>query len=112
MRKDLWKTVVVATLAWWFVSAGETRAQGVGITINWAEYDRALAPGAVVPYQQEPFSHQYGFNAGPAFYLTLGRCPSKDNYIEYIDRVERAEKFGYRIPAPPTGWAPVWSKPR
>jgi hypothetical protein len=110
MRNDLWKTALAATLVWWFVSAGESRAQGV--TIAWPEYDKQLLPGAVVPYQQEPFSLRYGYYAGPAFYLTFGRYASKWDYVEYIDRVERAERFGYRIPAPPCGWVPIYSRPR
>jgi hypothetical protein len=110
MRKDLWRTALAATLACWFLSAAESRAQGIAIWSN--DYDRALAPGAVLSPGQEPFSHRYNYYAGPAFYLTFGQCPSKWSYIEYIDRVERAERFGYRIPAPPPCWAPVYSRPR
>ena len=110
MRKDLWKLVAAATLAWWFVTPGESRAQGISIVSP--DIDRALAPGAVVPYQQDPFSHRYSYNSGPTLSITFGRCASKFDYVEYIDRVERAEKFGYRIPAPPLGWVPVYSRPR
>jgi hypothetical protein len=112
MHRDRWKTVVAAMLVWWFVPAGESRAQGVGLALISPEYDRALAPGAVVPYQQYPFAHRYGFDGGQAFAVTFGRSNAKLEYLEYIDRVERAEKFGYRIPAPPCGWAPVFSRPR
>jgi hypothetical protein len=109
MRNDLRKAVVATALVWWFVPA-ESRAQD--ITIAWPEYDKQLEPGAVIPYQQDPFSLRYNYYAGPAWYFTLGRYKSKWDYIDYIDRVERAEKFGYRIPAPPCGWAPVYSRPR
>ena len=89
---------------------GESRAEGISIVSP--ELDRALAPGAIISYQQNPFTERYSYYAGPTLSITFGRCASKFDYVEYIDRVERAEKFGYRIPAPPPGWVPVWSKPR
>jgi hypothetical protein len=110
MRNGLCQTIVAAVLTWWLVPAGDCRAQG--ISLSWQEYDKAILPGAVVPYQQEPFAHRYQYYAGPAWYLSIGERPSKWAYLDYIDRVERAEKFGYRIPAPPCGWVPVYSRPR
>jgi hypothetical protein len=117
MRRGLATTVVAGVLACWLGLPGDSRAQGLGI--RWSEYDRQLAPGASVPYDGAPYSERYGFYAGPAFYFGIGvgwgypntRCVASEfDYIEYIDRVERAEKFGYRIPPPPRGWAPVWTK--
>jgi len=110
MHRDLWKTVVAAALAWCFVSAGDSRAQNVSVAIVDPNVDRQLAPGAVVSSRQDPFSIQYNYYYGPQLSVIFGRCASKDAYIEYIDRVERAEKFGYRIPPPPPGWAPVYTR--
>jgi hypothetical protein len=110
MRRDLWTTVVPAALAWCFVTAGYSRAQNVSVAIVPQDYDRQLAPGAVVSPRQDPFPIQYGYYYGPQLSVIFGRSYSKDAYIEYIDRVERAEKFGYRIPAPPPGWVPVYTR--
>jgi hypothetical protein len=41
------------------------RAQG----ISGGEFDRAMRrEGPYIPYDAAPFSHRYGFEAGPAFY--------------------------------------------
>ena len=85
----------VAAFLFW---AG-TPVAHAGVFIGWGEYDRALQPGASVPYDGAPFSHRYGFYAGPSFYYGTGY--DHIAYMDYLDRLDRAEKFGYRIPAPP-----------
>jgi len=85
----------LAALAW----AGTAAVGRAGVFIGWGGYDQQLAPGAVVPGDGEPFSERYNFYAGPSFYF--GMDNSQFQYMDYLDRLDRAEKFGYRIPAPP-----------
>jgi hypothetical protein len=77
--------------------AGHAQAFGGG------EYERALRPGAYVPYDGASFSHRYNYEYGPVLYLNQG--PRTLYYLDYLDRVDRAERFGYRMPNPPT-WSP------
>ncbi len=105
MRITHWKWMLPAALVWWLMPA-HAHAQNIGL--GSIEYLRNTGPGYVTPEMQEPFSHRYGYQtAGGAAYI--GWPAGKFDYLEYIDRVERAEKFGYRVPPPPCGWAPVWS---
>jgi hypothetical protein len=84
--------------------AGPCRAQAIG----GGEFERAMRPGAYVPYDGAPFSHRYGFEYGPVLYLN--QDPGRLYYLEYLDRLDRAERFGYRIPDPPT-WRPRCLRP-
>jgi hypothetical protein len=86
----------LAALAMWTAASAVGRAD---IFIGWGEYDRALQPGAAIPYDGAPFSHRYGFYSGPSFYY--GNSYDHFAYLDYLDRLDRAEKFGYRIPNPP-----------
>ena len=88
---------VFPTLVTLAAGAATARAQ---FFIGAGDYDdRQLQPGAPVLHDAEPFSHRYGFYAGPSSYLT-GNW-NHIQYMDYLDRLDRAEKFGYRIPAPP-----------
>jgi hypothetical protein len=87
--------VLTAAVASWLALAAPCRAQG----IYGGEFERAMRPGAYVPYDGMPFSHRYGYEIGPVFYLN-GNA-SRYTYLEYLDRLDRAERFGYRIPDPP-----------
>ncbi len=109
MHKDRWKTVVAAMLVWWFASVGESRAQ-VGVAIVSPEYDRAIGLGA--PCSRSLSRTATAITPAPHFRSLSVGVPRNSNYLEYIDRVERAERFGYRIPAPPCGLVPVYSRPR
>jgi hypothetical protein len=61
------------------------------------EYERAARPGVYIPYDGEPYSHHY-YTHGVGIYLTGDGWRLWD--VEYWDRVERAYKFGYRLPTP------------
>jgi hypothetical protein len=86
----------LAVLAFWIGAAKPARA---GVFIGWSGYDQQLQPGAVIPGDSEPFSHRYNFYVGPGFYI--GDDYNHFVYMDYLDRLDRAEKFGYRIPDPP-----------
>jgi hypothetical protein len=88
-----------ATLAAIVVWAGATRVCHAQFFIGAGDYDRQLQPGAVVLHDGEPFSHRYGFYAGPSSYY--GGDANHLLYMDYLDRLDRAERFGYRMPTPP-----------
>ena len=90
------RSFAAAALAAFALWATTARA---GVFIGWWGYDQQLQPGAVVPGDGEPFSHRYGFYAGPSFYV--GGDYNHFVYMDYLDRLDRAQKFGYRIPDPP-----------
>ncbi len=88
----------LAALLLWGGASSVSRAQ---FFIGWREYDNQLQPGAVVPYNGAPYSERYNYYAGPAFYLGTGNYYDHIVYMDYLDRLDRAQRFGYRIPAPP-----------
>jgi hypothetical protein len=63
------------------------------------EYERAMRPGAYIPHDAEPWSHRYHFTMGPNIYINGNGWQLW--HLEYLDRVERARKFGYAPPPPP-----------
>jgi hypothetical protein len=75
--------------------ASAARAQGFGS----GEIDRALRPGAFVPHDGASFAHRYQFGTGPILYFNADA--RRLWYLDYLDREDRAERFGYRPPPPP-----------
>lgn len=79
-----------------FLTAASARAQ----TFFGGEFERSLKPGASVPYDGAPFSHRYNYSTDTLFFY-----PTLDSrnlmYLEYLDRLDRAEKFGYATPRDP-----------
>jgi hypothetical protein len=63
------------------------------------EFERARSNGTTVPYDGAPWSHRYNYATGSFFYL--GPNARQLWYLEYLDRQDRAERFGYRPPTPP-----------
>ena len=74
--------------------------------ISGGEFDRAMRPGAYVPYDGMTYTERYSYGLGPVFYLNQnGRSLW---YLEYVDRMDRAARFGYRPPNPPPWAQPCW----
>src|SRR5262245_4818170 len=70
-----------------------------------AEMERGLWPGVYVPYDGAPLTERYGYQTGGFLYLN-GNV--RQFYLmDYFDRRERAEKFGYRPPPDPFHRPPV-----
>jgi hypothetical protein len=61
-----------------------------------------------VPYDGAPYSERYAYEIGPVLYFGFGLSGQRLAYLEYLDRVERAERFGYRVPTPPKGCPPAF----
>ncbi|MCI0642198.1 MAG: hypothetical protein L0Y72_04025 [Gemmataceae bacterium] len=65
------------------------------------EVERALRPGVYTPYDGMPWSHRYNYEIGPILYFNKS---ARELYtLEYLDRLDRAEKFGYAPPRDPFG---------
>jgi hypothetical protein len=84
---------------------GAASAQAGPLLYWWGNPDRGVQPGAVVPYGGAPFSHRYGYGAPTDFIPVMP--VDQFAYLEYLDRVDRAEKFGYPIPPNPFVRRPV-----
>lgn len=81
-----------------------SQAQGI-----WSsDLDRAVRPGANPLHDGAPFSHRYNYYSGPVFY------PGMDAQylwnIYHQDRLDRAERFGYRPPPPSPGVRPLFQR--
>ena len=67
------------------------------VFISGGEFERQLRPGYNAPHDGQPFSHRYGYSTDmSSFYL--GHQGWRLGYLEYLDRQDRAAKFGYCPP--------------
>lgn len=106
------KTITVRPITWFIMAVVWAWLGGPGwaqFGIGGGEAERALRPGVYVPYDGAPFSHRYAYE--PGSFLYYGFNARNFNYLEYLDRVDRAEKFGYRLPPDPFGHTPPTAGP-
>ncbi len=94
----------LAALAF-FVLASSLRAQSIGY-----EVPRIYGPGARVQGDGEPFSHRYNYGVSPQFYFNGDARQMW--YQDYLDRLDRAERFGYCPPSGPRYWPAPPCRPR
>jgi hypothetical protein len=64
-----------------------------------SQLEHALGPGTYVPRDGLPYTQWYSYRTGALFYP--GMNPRELIYQDYLDRLDRAQKFGYRIPQDP-----------
>jgi hypothetical protein len=84
-----------------------TRAQSIGHEGN---IPRVYGPGPRM-FNDEPFSHRYNYGVSPQFYFNGDARQMW--HQEYLDRVDRAERFGYDMPDRPRyGYPPDYDRPR
>lgn len=94
MRKpylSIFLGIVVAGLI--FLAAEPCQAQ----SFMSQELLRQLSPGASFPHEGETLTQRYGYNIGAPFYP--GFNTSRFSYLEYLDRLDRQEKFGHLWPS-------------
>jgi hypothetical protein len=74
------------------------------------EVERALRPGAYVPYDGAGWMQRYNYEYGPGFYL--GISPQRVANLVYQDRVNRAAEIGsiYQAPWNPYGKVPLFNR--
>ena len=96
----------VAALGCLFAFPAVGQAQGL-----WSsDLDRGYRPGASALHDGAPFSHRYHYYAGPVLYLGMDSQQLWNLY--HLDRLDRAERFGYRLPppAPPAPARPLFHR--
>lgn len=91
------------------LAAGQAEAQ-----VIWGgEAERYFRPGSYTPFDGQTVQMQYGYDtASPFLLFGSGVSGSQLRYLDYADRLERAYKFGYPIPASPYDSAPPSSSVR
>ena len=95
---SLW---LVAILVVFGVSANFVQAQ----IITNAEIERGLRFRGTPSYAGEPYTQRYSYGLGAAPFYLNGDARQL-YYLDYLDRADRAEKFGYRMPIDPFFEAP------
>lgn len=76
-----------------------------------ADIDRYYRPGVYVPHGAGSFSDRYNFDRAATFFYP-GYDAQRLLILDYLDRQDRAEKFGYAPPGDPyvnpTSHPPAW----
>lgn len=95
---------LIAALALAFPASSHAQAIWGG------EVERALRPGAYVPYDGAGWMQRYHYEYGPGFYL--GISPQRVANLVYQDRVNRAVEIGpiYQAPWNPYGKVPLFNR--
>jgi hypothetical protein len=70
-----------------------------------AEIERGLRPGPRSPYDGVGVMQRYNYQTGAILYLN--GSARQLNLMDYYDRLDRAERFGYRLPPDPFRRRPV-----
>jgi hypothetical protein len=84
-----------AALACW---AGLPAGAGAQVFSS-VEIERGLRPGVYVPYEGAPLTQRYAYETGA--FLYFGGSARELYLLDYLDRLDRAERFGYRPPPDP-----------
>jgi hypothetical protein len=88
-------------------SVNAARSQSIG---DVGLIPRVYGPGAP-PVNDAPFSHRYNYYVGPAF--NFNGDARALWHQDYLDRLDRAERFGHEPPARPRyGYPPDYDRPR
>jgi hypothetical protein len=82
-----------------FVLAGAAQFASAQV-ISSAEIERGLRYRGNAFFDGEPYTQRYSYSTGAPFAYLNGDSRQLW-YLDYLDRVDRAEKFGYRMPIDP-----------
>lgn len=82
------------------VAAGITQFASAQVITN-ENYDRGLRYGNITaPFDGAPYNARYNYSLGNANFYFNGSARNM-YYLDYLDRVDRAAKFGYPMPVDP-----------
>lgn len=73
-------------------------------TMTNLEAERAARWPGSIPYDFEPYTQRYSYGTFGMFYLNGN--PRALHYLDYLDKADRAYKFGYKMPADPYFYRP------
>jgi hypothetical protein len=90
-----------AVLCWWGLAPRCADAQ----VFSSGEIERGLRPGPRVPWDGAGFSHRYNYRTEAIFFFN--GSSRQLHTLDYLDRLDRAERFGYRLPPDPFRRPPV-----
>ncbi|MSQ95320.1 MAG: hypothetical protein EXR98_12285 [Gemmataceae bacterium] len=79
--------------------AGAAQFASAQVITN-AEIERGLRYRGNASFDGEPYTQRYSYSTGAPFAYLNGDS-RQHRYLDYLDRVDRAEKFGYRMPIDP-----------
>ena len=83
-----------------FLASFLTSSQAHAQVISGGESERGLRYGAYVPYDGAPYTQRYSYGLGASFIYINGDARNLW-YLDYLDKADRADKFGYRPPPDP-----------
>lgn len=86
-------------LAGWTALVSLSHGQGFG----GGDYERGLRPGVLTPYDGINSRQRYSYDTGSSvLYFNMSSQYKRDLlYQDYLDKLDRAHKFGYKIPQDP-----------
>ena len=97
-HEDFMKTTALSFCAALVVFAGATQTVHAQVITN-GEIERGLRSRGP-SYDGEPYTQRYSYGLGAAPLYLNGDARALW-YLDYLDRVDRAEKFGYPMPIDP-----------
>ena len=81
------------------VCAGVAQFASAQVTTN-GEIERGLRFGGGVSFDNASYTARYSYGLGDA-YSYINGSSKQLAYLDYLDRVDRAAKFGYPMPVDP-----------
>ncbi len=87
------------------VITGTVTPSAFGQLITDGEIDRGLRYRNTTSWDGKPYTQRYADSVGPYFFLNPNTPQLQ--YLDYLDRYDRARKFGYPLPVDPFFPEPV-----
>ena len=91
---------LLTTLAALLVLAGGAQVASAQVITD-GNLERGLRWPWTPSFDGEPYTQRYSYGMGGIFYLNGN--PGNLYYLDYLDKADRARKFGYRMPPDPFG---------
>src|SRR5947208_1534885 len=97
MRKSFGAALLCAAV----LAPGVLTRPAAAQVISGAEVSRGLGPGVYIPYDGATVTQRYNYY--PGAFLYFNGSARQQHTLDYLDRLDRAERFGYRPPPNPFG---------
>ena len=93
------KTSTLRFCAALFLLAGAGQAAQAQVITD-AYVERGLRYGGAKSFEGEPYTQRYSYGSTQSF-IFLNGDSRQLRYMDYLDKADRAQKFGYRMPIDP-----------